>query len=93
MLHDLKHKGTELMGFSTVKGTFTGCHIILIVLKDGAQEYPHGLGPGSHISDPDLLCWQWRWKLPPGLQGLAKQPESQESDEGSTDCAPLPSKQ
>ena len=73
MRHDVKHKGTGLTGFSTLKGTFIGCHIILIVLKNGAQEYPHSLGPGSYISDPNLLRWWRQWKLPPGLQGTRVQ--------------------
>ena len=55
MLHDVKDEGTRLLGLSTLKGTFPGCHVIFVVLKNSTQVDPHSLGPGSHIHDPGLI--------------------------------------
>ena len=43
MLHDVKNEGTRSQGLSTVKGTFPGCHVIFIVLENGAQVDLHSL--------------------------------------------------
>ena len=43
MCHDVEDKGTGSPGFPTIESTFLGCHIILKVLENRAQEDPYGL--------------------------------------------------
>ena len=66
--HNVEHEGTGSPGSSTIKGPFPGCHIILNVLKNGAKEYPHRLGPGSHIGNPNFFGGRQQRELTPGLQ-------------------------
>ena len=68
MFHIVEYEGTGSPGSSTVKGPFPGCHIVLKVLKNGAKEYLHHLGPGSNIDNANFFSRWWQGELTLGLQ-------------------------
>ena len=69
MLHDVKDEDTRPLGLSTIKSTFSGRHVIFIVLKNSTQVDPHSLGLGSYIRDPGLSEVSCKGNCPRACKG------------------------